>query len=136
MHHARVRVYVHVRVVLLSALAPAASFADARQCQSIACTQCLRARLRRSPPHLPRCCRTVAGQAINRHTEEEMQYTGVADAVRRMLADEGLAGFYKGMRVKLLQTVLAAALLMMLKEEIFAAVRRALRPSLAAPPRA
>lgn len=35
-------------------------------------------------------------QAINRHTEAEMQYTGVVDAVRRMLADEGLAGFYKG----------------------------------------
>lgn len=25
-----------------------------------------------------------------------MQYTGVVDAVRRMLGDEGLAGFYKG----------------------------------------
>lgn len=65
-------------------------------------------------------------QAINRHTEAEMQYTGVVDAVRRMLADEGLAGFYKGMRVKLLQTVLAAAILMTLKEEIFLAVRTVL----------
>jgi hypothetical protein len=35
-------------------------------------------------------------QAINRHTETEMQYKGVVDAVRRMLADEGIAGFYKG----------------------------------------
>ena len=25
-----------------------------------------------------------------------MQYNGVVDAVRRMLADEGIAGFYKG----------------------------------------
>jgi len=59
-----------------------------------------------------------------------MQYTGVLDAVKRMLADEGVAAFYKGMRVKLLQTVLAAALLMMLKEEIFVAVRNALQPHL------
>lgn len=55
-----------------------------------------------------------------------MQYTGVFDAVKRMWADEGFAGFYKGMRVKLLQTVLAAALLMMLKEEIYAAVHTTL----------
>lgn len=66
-------------------------------------------------------------QSINRHTVEEMQYTGVFDAVKRMWADEGFAGFYKGMRVKLLQTVLAAALLMMLKEEIYAAVHTTLR---------
>lgn len=65
-------------------------------------------------------------QAINRHTEAEMQYNGLVDAVRRMLADEGIAGFYKGMRVKLLQTVLAAAILMTLKEEIFLAVRSVL----------
>lgn len=67
-------------------------------------------------------------QSINRHTEEEMRYTGVFDAVKRMLADEGFAGFYKGMRVKLLQTVLAAALLMMLKEEIYAATHSMLKP--------
>lgn len=35
-------------------------------------------------------------QAINRHTEAEARYSGVVDAVRRMLADEGIAGFYKG----------------------------------------
>jgi adenine nucleotide transporter 17 len=39
---------------------------------------------------------------------------------------QGIGGFYKGMRVKLLQTVLAAALLMMLKEEIFATTRQLL----------
>lgn len=39
---------------------------------------------------------------------------------------QGLGGFYKGMRVKLLQTVLAAALLMMLKEELFTATRQLL----------
>jgi adenine nucleotide transporter 17 len=71
-------------------------------------------------------------QAINRHTEEQMQYQGVWHAIRSMAAAEGLAGFYKGMRVKLLQTVLAAALLMVLKEKIFLATRAALAPEAAA----
>lgn len=38
------------------------------------------------------------------------------------------AVFCAGMRVKLLQTVLAAAILMTLKEEIFLAVRSVLAP--------
>jgi adenine nucleotide transporter 17 len=45
-----------------------------------------------------------------------MRYEGVGDALRRMWASEGLAGFYRGMQVKLAQTVLAAALMMVLKE--------------------
>jgi hypothetical protein len=32
------------------------------------------------------CC--VVPQSINRHTREDMKYTGVFDAVKRMLADE------------------------------------------------
>ena len=55
-------------------------------------------------------------QAVNRHTEEGLRYEGVGDCVRRMWREEGLAGMYRGMRVKLAQTVLAAALMMMLKE--------------------
>jgi hypothetical protein len=34
-------------------------------------------------------------QSINRHTREEMQYSGVLDAIRRMLADEGVGSFYR-----------------------------------------
>jgi len=45
-----------------------------------------------------------------------MRYSGVADAVQRMWRAEGLTGFFRGMTVKLYQTVLAAALMMMLKE--------------------
>jgi adenine nucleotide transporter 17 len=48
-----------------------------------------------------------------------MRYEGVWDALRRMAATEGLPGFYRGMRVKLAQTVLAAALMMSLKEGIY-----------------
>jgi adenine nucleotide transporter 17 len=68
-------------------------------------------------------------QSINRHTEEQMQYTGVWHAIQTMARSEGLGAFYKGMRVKLLQTVLAAALLMVLKEEIFATTRAVLQPA-------
>eukprot|EP00879_Flechtneria_rotunda_P002893 GHRR01003109.1.p1 GENE.GHRR01003109.1~~GHRR01003109.1.p1 ORF type:complete len:345 (+),score=94.33 GHRR01003109.1:315-1349(+) len=67
-------------------------------------------------------------QAMNSQTQEEMQYSGVCDAVKRMLADEGVSAFYKGMQVKMLQTVLAAALLMMLKEEIVTAVQQVVLP--------
>lgn len=63
-----------------------------------------------------------------------MQYTGVVDAVKRILRDEGWHGFYKGMNVKLLQTVIAAALLMMLKEEIFSATRLMLQPTVVVKP--
>jgi hypothetical protein len=45
-----------------------------------------------------------------------MRYSGVADAVKRMWAAEGATGFFRGLTVKLYQTVLAAALMMMLKE--------------------
>lgn len=47
------------------------------------------------------CCLNGRVQAINRHTEAEMQYTGVMDAIKRMLADEGIAGFYKGVQAAL-----------------------------------
>jgi adenine nucleotide transporter 17 len=58
-------------------------------------------------------------QAANADTHDSLRYTGVADALRRMWAAEGLAGLYRGMRVKLAQTVAAAALMMVLKEEIY-----------------
>jgi adenine nucleotide transporter 17 len=52
----------------------------------------------------------------------------VWDALKRMAETEGIAGFYRGMRVKLAQTVLAAALMMMLKEEIYAATHALVAP--------
>lgn len=65
-------------------------------------------------------------QAVNRHTEGELRYEGVVDAVRKMARTEGMGGFYRGMQVKLAQTVVAAALMMMLKEEIYEWTRAAL----------
>lgn len=49
---------------------------------------------------------------------------GVAATARRLARDEGLGGFYRGLRVKLLQTVLAAAILMATKESLAARTRR------------
>lgn len=60
-------------------------------------------------------------QAINRHTHHDARYSGVFDAVARIWSSEGPSGFYKGMSSKMVQTVLAAALLMALKEEIYEA---------------
>lgn len=54
-------------------------------------------------------------------------YSGTLDAVLKILRQEGLGGFFKGIRVKIVQSVLAAALLFMVKEEISAAVRAFLK---------
>lgn len=40
-----------------------------------------------------------------------------------MIRFEGLAGFYKGMRTKIVQSVVAAAVLFMIKEELVKAAR-------------
>ncbi|MEW5297348.1 MAG: hypothetical protein WDW36_000562 [Sanguina aurantia] len=58
-------------------------------------------------------------QAMNNHTEEEARYTGVFDAIRRIYRLESFPGFYKGFQVKVMQTVLAAALLMSIKEQVY-----------------
>lgn len=44
--------------------------------------------------------------------------TGTLDAVLKMIRYEGLSGFYKGMSTKIVQSVLAAAVLFMVKEEL------------------
>ena len=48
---------------------------------------------------------------------------GTADAIAKMIRHEGLSGFYKGMSTKIMQSVLAAAVLFMVKEEIVKGVR-------------
>ncbi|XP_058099603.1 peroxisomal nicotinamide adenine dinucleotide carrier [Magnolia sinica] len=50
-------------------------------------------------------------------------YKGTLDAIAKMIHYEGLSGFYKGMSTKIMQSVLAAAVLFMVKEEIVKAVR-------------
>eukprot|EP01018_Ginkgo_biloba_P028671 Gb_13401 [translate_table: standard] len=54
------------------------------------------------------------------HTSDDkaLQYTGTLDAFAKMIRYEGLSGFYKGMSTKILQSVFAAAILFMTKEEL------------------
>lgn len=44
--------------------------------------------------------------------------SGTLDAILKMIQYEGLYGFYKGMGTKIVQSVLAAAVLFMIKEEL------------------
>eukprot|EP01018_Ginkgo_biloba_P034323 Gb_03470 [translate_table: standard] len=50
-------------------------------------------------------------------------YTGTLDAIAKMIRHEGLSGFYKGMSTKIVQSVFAAAILFMIKEELVKAAR-------------
>ncbi|GAB4820597.1 hypothetical protein N2152v2_007643 [Parachlorella kessleri] len=50
--------------------------------------------------------------------DKEMQYAGIADAATQILRREGLAGYYKGLNSKIVQSVLAAAILFVCKEKI------------------
>lgn len=51
-------------------------------------------------------------------SDQQMQYTSILDAILRIAQHEGVGGYYKGIRTKILQSVLAAALLFMCKEKI------------------
>ncbi|KAJ1427648.1 Mitochondrial substrate/solute carrier [Sesbania bispinosa] len=47
-----------------------------------------------------------------------LRYSGTFDAVLKMIRYEGLSGFYKGMSTKIVQSVFAASVLFMVKEEL------------------
>ncbi|KAG4992906.1 hypothetical protein JHK87_026363 [Glycine soja] len=47
-----------------------------------------------------------------------LRYSGTFDAVLKMIRYEGLPGFYKGMSTKIVQSVFAASVLFMVKEEL------------------
>ena len=42
---------------------------------------------------------------MNKQTDREAQYRGVIDALTRILKAEGVMGFFKGMKIKMMQTV-------------------------------
>uniref|UniRef100_A0A7N0ZU98 Peroxisomal nicotinamide adenine dinucleotide carrier n=1 Tax=Kalanchoe fedtschenkoi TaxID=63787 RepID=A0A7N0ZU98_KALFE len=71
----------------------------------------------------------VAGGDTRHH------YEGTLDAIMKMIRYEGLPGFYKGMSTKIVQSVLAAAVLFMVKEEIVKGVRFLLTKDKALPVR-
>ncbi|XP_061966774.1 peroxisomal nicotinamide adenine dinucleotide carrier-like isoform X1 [Populus nigra] len=47
-----------------------------------------------------------------------LRYSGTLDAIVKMIRYEGLTGFYKGMSTKIVQSVFAASVLFMIKEEL------------------
>ena len=53
-----------------------------------------------------------------RKSDTEMQYKSIGDAIAQIARKEGASGYYKGIRTKIVQSVLAAALLFMCKEKI------------------
>ncbi|CAL9135918.1 unnamed protein product [Musa textilis] len=59
--------------------------------------------------------RLQAKQEIGRNATS--RYTGTVDAILKMIRYEGLRGFYKGMGTKIVQSVFAASVLFMVKEE-------------------
>ncbi|XP_031255625.1 peroxisomal nicotinamide adenine dinucleotide carrier [Pistacia vera] len=55
--------------------------------------------------------------------DKRHQYKGTMDAILKMIRYEGFNGFYKGMSTKIVQSVLAAAVLFMVKEELVEGAR-------------
>ncbi|PON69066.1 Mitochondrial carrier domain containing protein [Parasponia andersonii] len=55
--------------------------------------------------------------------DKRHQYKGTLDAILKMIRYEGFHGFYKGMSTKIVQSVLAAAVLFMVKEELVRGAR-------------
>ncbi|GJN30760.1 hypothetical protein PR202_gb19096 [Eleusine coracana subsp. coracana] len=60
--------------------------------------------------------RLQAKQEIGRNVAS--RYTGTIDAILKMIRYEGCHGFYKGMGTKIVQSVFAASVLFMVKEEL------------------
>ncbi|XP_050211175.1 peroxisomal nicotinamide adenine dinucleotide carrier [Mercurialis annua] len=55
--------------------------------------------------------------------DKRHHYEGTLDAILKMIRYEGFNGFYKGMSTKIFQSVLAAAVLFMVKEELVRGTR-------------
>lgn len=60
--------------------------------------------------------RLQAKQEIGKNSTS--RYTGTMDAIYKMVRHEGLPAFYKGMGTKIVQSVFAASILFMVKEEL------------------
>lgn len=65
------------------------------------------------------------------HIDKRHHYGGTWDAITKMIRYEGLFQFYKGMGTKIVQSVFAAAILFMIKEELVKMARSLLTRDLA-----
>jgi solute carrier family 25 (peroxisomal adenine nucleotide transporter), member 17 len=59
-------------------------------------------------------------------SKTEQKHRGTVAIIRQIWAQEGIFAFFAGMRAKLVQSVLAAALMFVLKERINLVTQRAL----------
>jgi adenine nucleotide transporter 17 len=51
--------------------------------------------------------------------KDDDKYTSMLDGFKKIFATEGIAGFYGGLKSKIVQSVLTAAFLFMAKEVLF-----------------
>eukprot|EP01023_Acetabularia_acetabulum_P043984 TRINITY_DN44053_c0_g1_i1.p1 TRINITY_DN44053_c0_g1~~TRINITY_DN44053_c0_g1_i1.p1 ORF type:complete len:109 (-),score=20.55 TRINITY_DN44053_c0_g1_i1:142-420(-) len=65
-------------------------------------------------------------QAANKSDVLLGQYTSASDAIVKILQQEGFGGFYKGIKTKMFQSVLAASIMFMTKEQLTEIVQDAL----------
>ncbi|KAJ2176352.1 hypothetical protein GGF45_003700, partial [Coemansia sp. RSA 551] len=56
---------------------------------------------------------------LKQSKNENERYSSLIDGLRKVIASEGIAGLYKGIESKLLQSVLTASFLFMSKEALF-----------------
>ncbi|KAI7833674.1 mitochondrial carrier domain-containing protein [Kickxella alabastrina] len=56
---------------------------------------------------------------LKQSKNENERYSSLADGLRKVIAQEGIAGLYKGIESKLVQSVLTASILFMSKEALF-----------------
>eukprot|EP01025_Chloroclados_australasicus_P003888 TRINITY_DN10928_c0_g2_i1.p1 TRINITY_DN10928_c0_g2~~TRINITY_DN10928_c0_g2_i1.p1 ORF type:complete len:319 (-),score=26.44 TRINITY_DN10928_c0_g2_i1:217-1173(-) len=57
-------------------------------------------------------------QAARKQDTSMTQYSGSADAILKILKQEGFGGFFKGMKAKMMQSVLTAAIMFTTKEQL------------------
>jgi solute carrier family 25 (peroxisomal adenine nucleotide transporter), member 17 len=50
---------------------------------------------------------------------DKMQYNGLIGTIQSILKQEGVLGFFSGLRTKVAQSVLSAALMFLLKERLY-----------------
>lgn len=58
--------------------------------------------------------------------EEAQRYSGLVATILSIWRNEGVLGFFAGLRTKVVQSVLAAALMFLLKERLYEVSARAL----------
>ncbi|KAJ2847015.1 hypothetical protein GGI22_006091 [Coemansia erecta] len=56
---------------------------------------------------------------LKQSKNENERYSSLMDGLRKVIANEGIAGLYKGIESKIIQSVLTASFLFMSKEALF-----------------